>query len=92
MPKSGKYDILCTGASLYTPYSLLLISNKFWMGRGWEGGESGGEKRGGRVGGGKLKGWRGEGLLYLTGGVGGVGEQCSNVTLPHSSPLQSISG
>jgi hypothetical protein len=39
------YDItpityLCTGASLYSPYSLLLISNKFWMGRGEEGGES----------------------------------------------------
>jgi hypothetical protein len=29
--KSIKY-ILCTGASLYAPYSLLLISNKFWMG------------------------------------------------------------
>ncbi len=40
------------------------------MGRRWEGGESEGEKRGGRVGGGKLKGWKGEGLLYLTGGVG----------------------
>jgi hypothetical protein len=25
---------LCTGASLYAPYSLLLFSNKFWMGRG----------------------------------------------------------
>jgi hypothetical protein len=36
---------LCTGASLYAPYSLLLISNKFWMGGG-EGGESEGEKRG----------------------------------------------
>jgi hypothetical protein len=43
-------SILCTGASLYAPYSLLLISNKFWMG---EGGESVGEKRGGRVGGGE---------------------------------------
>ncbi len=44
---------LCTGASLYAPYSLMLISNKFWMrGRvkgGWEGGDwgvSGGEARG----------------------------------------------
>jgi hypothetical protein len=45
--------ILCTEASLYAPYSLLLISNKFWMegGGGWEGGESVGEKQGGRVGG-----------------------------------------
>jgi hypothetical protein len=43
------------------------------MGRGWEGGESEGEKPGGRVGRGKLKGWRGEELLYLTGGVGGGG-------------------
>ncbi len=42
---------LCTGSSLYAPYSLLLISNKFWM--GGEGGESVGEKRGGRVGGGE---------------------------------------
>jgi hypothetical protein len=37
-------------SDLYAPYSLLLISNKFWMG---EGGESVGEKRGGRVGGGE---------------------------------------
>jgi hypothetical protein len=44
---------LCTGAPLYAPYSLLLISNKFWMGGGWEGGESVGEKLGGRVGGGE---------------------------------------
>jgi hypothetical protein len=29
-----QYMILCTGASLYAPYSLLLISNKFWMGKG----------------------------------------------------------
>ncbi len=35
--------LLCTGASLYAPYSLLLISNKFWRG---EGGEPVGEKRG----------------------------------------------
>ncbi len=50
---------LCTGASLYAPYSLRLISNKFWLGEGggggWEGGtgESVGEKLGGRVGGGE---------------------------------------
>ncbi len=44
--------ILCTGASLYAPYSLLLISNKFWMGVG-QGGELLEEKRGGRVGGGE---------------------------------------
>ncbi len=25
---------LCTGAPLYAPYSLLLFSNKFWMGGG----------------------------------------------------------
>ncbi len=36
---------LCTGVSLYAPYSLLLISSKFWMGGG--GGESVGDKRGG---------------------------------------------
>ncbi len=36
---------LCTGASLYAPYNLLLISNKFWMGgEGW--GVGGGEARG----------------------------------------------
>jgi hypothetical protein len=37
---------LCTGVSLYAPYSLLLISKKFRMGRGgkWEVG--GGEVRG----------------------------------------------
>jgi hypothetical protein len=46
-------NILCTAASLYAPYSLMLISNKFWMGGGgvggWEGGDwgvSGGEARG----------------------------------------------
>ncbi len=39
-------------SSLYAPESLLLISNKFWMGGG-EGVESVGEKRGGRVGGGE---------------------------------------
>ncbi len=45
-------NILWTGTSLYAPYSLLLISNKFWMGGGGgEDGESVGEKRGGRVGG-----------------------------------------
>ncbi len=49
----GFYFILCTGASLYAPYSLLLISNKLWMGGGWEGGESVREKLGGRVGGGE---------------------------------------
>ena len=44
--------ILCTGASLYAPYSLMLISNKCWMRRdgvGGEGGDwgvSGGEARG----------------------------------------------
>jgi hypothetical protein len=42
---------LCTGASLYAPYSLLLISNTSWM--EGEGGESVGEKRKGRVGVGK---------------------------------------
>jgi hypothetical protein len=48
---------LCTRASLYAPYSLLLISNKFWM----EGGEGGvGEKRGGLVGGENNRGGRGE--------------------------------
>jgi hypothetical protein len=40
-------NYLCTGASLYAPCSLLLISNKFWMGRGvgGEGGELEGEKK-----------------------------------------------
>jgi hypothetical protein len=37
---------------MHAPYSLLLISDKFWMGRG-EGGELEGEKPGGRVGGGE---------------------------------------
>jgi hypothetical protein len=45
---------LCTGVSLYAPYSLLLISNKLWMGGwGWEGGDLVGEKLGGGVGGGE---------------------------------------
>ncbi len=44
--------VLCTEESLYAPYSLLLISSKFWMGGG-KGGESVGEMRGGRVGGGE---------------------------------------
>ncbi len=53
-PKPTSIICLCTGASLYAPYSLLLISNKFWMGGGggrWgrsEGAEFNGEnKRGG---------------------------------------------
>jgi hypothetical protein len=38
---------LCAGVSLYAPYSLLLISNKLWMGGGGGGwGVSGGEARG----------------------------------------------
>ncbi len=54
--KENVSQFLCTGAFLYAPYSLLLISNKFWMGRGrvgnwWgrgEGAELEGEnKRGG---------------------------------------------
>jgi hypothetical protein len=40
-----KQEILCTGASLYALYSLLLIANKFWRGGG-EWGVSGGEARG----------------------------------------------
>jgi hypothetical protein len=49
---------LCTGASLYAPNSLMLISNKFWMRGGGGGGrvgtgESVVEKLGGRVGGGE---------------------------------------
>jgi hypothetical protein len=33
------FSTLCTEASVYAPYSLLLISNKFWMegGVGWGG-------------------------------------------------------
>jgi hypothetical protein len=38
------------------------------------------------------RGWRGEGLLYALEGLMGVGEQCVNVTLLHSSPPWSISG
>jgi hypothetical protein len=42
------FKFLCTGVFLYAPYSLLLISNKLWMGEvgvgGW--GVSGGEARG----------------------------------------------
>ncbi len=34
------FSILCTGASLYAFYSLLLISNKFWMGGGVSGAEA----------------------------------------------------
>ncbi len=45
--------------SLYAPYSLLLISNKFWMGGGGEGGSAEGRregenKRSGGVGAGRL--------------------------------------
>ena len=29
----GRVKVLCTRAYLCAPYSLLLISNKFWMGR-----------------------------------------------------------
>ncbi len=32
--KENVSQFLCTRAFLYAPYSLLLISNKFWMGRG----------------------------------------------------------
>jgi hypothetical protein len=31
--RPGTYKALGTGASLHAPYSLLLISNKFWMGK-----------------------------------------------------------
>jgi hypothetical protein len=47
------YRLLCTGASLSAPYSLLLISNKFWMGGGGGGWEVGGGEARGRVGGGE---------------------------------------
>jgi hypothetical protein len=45
---------LCTGASFYAPYSLLLIYYKFWMGGGggrWGvgGGEARGPSRRGRI-------------------------------------------
>jgi hypothetical protein len=30
----GRVKVLCTRTYLFAPYSLLLISNKFWMGRG----------------------------------------------------------
>jgi hypothetical protein len=41
---SKENQSLCTGEPLYAPYSLLLISYKFWMGGGW--GVGGGEARG----------------------------------------------
>jgi hypothetical protein len=44
--KNSQHYILCTGASLYAPYSLLLISNKFWMGGGGGGRVGGREARG----------------------------------------------
>ncbi len=34
--------LLCNGVSLYAPYSLMLISDKFWM-RGGVGGREGGD-------------------------------------------------
>jgi hypothetical protein len=46
------FVFLCTGASFYAPYSLLLISNKFWIG--------GGENKRGRRGGGRIRGVEGE--------------------------------
>ncbi len=60
-----KNRVLCTGAFLYAPYSLLFISDKFWMGegRGW-GGRSSAVM-----------------LLYRTGGGGGLWEQCGKTTL-----------
>jgi hypothetical protein len=51
------YRLLCTGASLSAPYSLLLISNKFWMGRV-------GSRRG------RSKGAESEGENNRGGGVG----------------------
>ncbi len=60
--------------SLYAPYSLLLISNKFWMGGGGRWGVGGGEARGPSEGENKRGGGEGvEGFLYRTGGVGGGG-------------------
>jgi hypothetical protein len=50
--KSAAYYFLCTGASLYASYSLLLIYNKFWMGGGgWGvgGGDARGPSRRGRI-------------------------------------------
>jgi hypothetical protein len=53
------------------------------------------DKRGGGVESGGVKERRGGGVRgYFTAleGLVGVGEQCGNVTLPHSSPPMSISG
>ncbi len=46
---TGSVEFLCTGAPLYAPNSLLLISNEFWMGGGRLG------SRRGRIKG--VKGW-----------------------------------
>jgi hypothetical protein len=59
-----KYYLLCTGASLYAPYSLTLISNKFWMRGGVVGvrvgtGESVGEKLGAELEGENKRGGKG---------------------------------
>ncbi len=35
-PEGKEIYTLCTGAFLYAPYSLPLISNKFWMGERME--------------------------------------------------------
>jgi hypothetical protein len=69
----------CTGASLYAPYNLLLISNKFWMGGGRRWGVGGREVRGpswrGRIKG--VEGW----------GVEGVPQGPKNSPFPGPKPL-----
>jgi hypothetical protein len=59
-------SFLCTGASLYAPYSLMLISNKFWM-RGWGVGGWGLGSQRGRSKGAELEGEN------KRGGKGGKG-------------------
>jgi hypothetical protein len=81
--------ILCTGASLYAPYSLRLISNKFWLGGGgglggWYWGVSGGEARGpswrGRIRGVEVEGREGVSLNRPIVGGGGGYKRVVNLT------------
>jgi hypothetical protein len=72
--------------SLYVPYSLLWISN------GEEGGESRGRSKGAELEGENKRGGGMRGYFTALEGLVGVGEQCGNVTLLHSSPPWSISG
>jgi hypothetical protein len=81
----------CFGLFRFEP-KIIFVCFEDTLGRGvgrWDWGVGGGEARG------RIKGVEGGGVRgFFTAleGLVRVGEQCGNITLPHSSPPWSISG